>query len=77
MKTSEFNFDLPEELIAQEPLADRASSRLLVANKQTGTIAHRHFYDILEANVFRFAKVSNKEDDAVFKLIREASNDRY
>ena len=48
MKTSEFNFDLPEELIAQEPLADRASSRLLVANKQTGTIAHRHFYDIKE-----------------------------
>ena len=48
MKTSEFNFDLPEELIAQEPLADRASSRLLVANKQTGTIAHRHFYYIKE-----------------------------
>ena len=34
-----------------------------------------HFYDILEANVFRFAKVSNKEDDAVFKLIREAGNE--
>ena len=34
-----------------------------------------HFYDILEANSFRFAKVSNKEDDGVFKLIREASND--
>lgn len=48
MKTSEFNFDLPEELIAQEPLADRASSRLLVANKQTGSIEHRHFYDIKE-----------------------------
>jgi len=36
-----------------------------------------HFYDILEANAFRFAKVSNKEDDAVFKLIREASNEWY
>ena len=36
-----------------------------------------HFYDILEANSFRFAKVSNKEDDAVFKLIREASNEWY
>jgi len=34
-----------------------------------------HFYDILEANVFRFAKVSNKEDDAIYKLIREASNE--
>ena len=34
-----------------------------------------HFYDILESNAFRFAKVSNKEDDAVFKLIREASDE--
>lgn len=35
-----------------------------------------HFYDILDANAFRFAKVSNKEDDAVFKLIREAGDER-
>lgn len=35
MKTSDFYFDLPEELIAQEPLKDRSSSRLLVANKNT------------------------------------------
>lgn len=48
MKTSDFYFELPEELIAQEPLADRASSRLLVAQKQTGTIEHRHFYDVKE-----------------------------
>lgn len=34
-----------------------------------------HFYDILDANAFRFAKVSNKEDDAVFKLIREAGDE--
>ncbi len=46
MKTSEFYFDLPEELIAQEPLADRASSRLLVVDKNTGAWKHKHFRDI-------------------------------
>lgn len=48
MKTSEFYFDLPEELIAQEPLKDRSSSRLLVADKNTESISHRHFRDIKE-----------------------------
>ncbi|NCC16408.1 MAG: tRNA preQ1(34) S-adenosylmethionine ribosyltransferase-isomerase QueA [Clostridia bacterium] len=48
MKTSDFYFDLPEELIAQEPLADRASSRLLVVDKETGSWQHRHFRDIME-----------------------------
>lgn len=47
MKTSDFYFDLPKELIAQDPLADRASSRLLVLNKQTGEIVHQKFTDIL------------------------------
>ncbi len=36
MKTSDFTFDLPEELIAQDPLTDRSSSRLLVLDKETG-----------------------------------------
>lgn len=48
MKTSDFYFDLPEELIAQEPLADRASSRLLVVDKETENVEHRHFRDIQE-----------------------------
>ncbi|HIY04865.1 MAG TPA: tRNA preQ1(34) S-adenosylmethionine ribosyltransferase-isomerase QueA [Candidatus Anaerotignum merdipullorum] len=48
MKTSDFYFDLPEELIAQEPLADRASSRLLVVDKETENVEHRHFRDIRE-----------------------------
>ena len=48
MKTSEFYFDLPGELIAQEPLKDRSSSRLLVADKNTESISHRHFRDIKE-----------------------------
>lgn len=46
MKTSDFNFDLPEELIAQDPLEDRSSSRLLVLNKETGVITHKIFKDI-------------------------------
>ena len=48
MKTSDFNFNLPEELIAQEPLADRAASRLLVVNKNNEEWSHKHFCDIKE-----------------------------
>ena len=46
MKTSDFYYDLPKELIAQDPLKDRASSRLMCLNRETGEIAHRHFYEI-------------------------------
>ena len=46
MKTSDFDFDLPEELIAQTPLERRDSSRLLTLDKCTGEIAHRHFYEL-------------------------------
>lgn len=48
MKTSDFNYDLPQGLIAQVPLEDRASSRLMVLDKHTGDIQHKHFRDILE-----------------------------
>lgn len=48
MKTSDFDFDLPQELIAQTPLVDRASSRLLVLDKKTGDVYHKHFRDILD-----------------------------
>ena len=48
MKTSDFNFDLPEELIAQHPLEKRDYSRLMVLDKETGEVKHRHFYDIIE-----------------------------
>lgn len=48
MKTSDFAYDLPEELIAQDPLSDRASSRLIILDKQTGKITHRIFRDITE-----------------------------
>ena len=48
MKTHDFWYDLPEELIAQTPLQQRDTSRLLVLNKETGETGHRHFYDIVE-----------------------------
>lgn len=46
MKKSDFNFDLPEELIAQTPLEKRDTSRLLHLDKTTGELEHGHFYDI-------------------------------
>ena len=47
-KTKDFWYDLPEELIAQTPLEKRDSSRLLVLDRDTGEIQHKHFYDILD-----------------------------
>ena len=46
MKTSDFYYDLPQELIAQTPLKDRSSSRLLTVDKNTGALSHGHFCDI-------------------------------
>ena len=48
MKTHDFYFDLPQELIAQTPLERRDGSRLLVLDKKTGAVEHRHFYDLPE-----------------------------
>jgi S-adenosylmethionine:tRNA ribosyltransferase-isomerase len=48
MKTSDFDYNLPVELIAQEPEKKRDHSRLLVLNKKTGETSHRNFYDILD-----------------------------
>ena len=48
MDVKDFYFDLPQELIAQDPLEDRSASRLLVLNKHTGRVTHRHFRDIKE-----------------------------
>ena len=48
LKTHDFYYDLPEELIAQTPLERRDGSRLMVLSKNTGEIEHRHFYDLPE-----------------------------
>nr|WP_285801063.1 MULTISPECIES: tRNA preQ1(34) S-adenosylmethionine ribosyltransferase-isomerase QueA [Exiguobacterium] len=48
LNVNDYDFELPEELIAQVPLLDRTSSRLLVLDRETGAIEHRHFRDVLE-----------------------------
>ena len=48
MKRQDFSFDLPEELIAQDPLEDRSGSRLLVLDKDTGEVSHHIFREIIE-----------------------------
>ncbi|MCI9081544.1 MAG: tRNA preQ1(34) S-adenosylmethionine ribosyltransferase-isomerase QueA [Lachnospiraceae bacterium] len=48
MNVKDFYYDLPKELIAQDPLADRSSSRLLVLHQESGELEHRHFADILD-----------------------------
>jgi len=48
LKTADFYYDLPERLIAQHPCERRDGSRLMVLDRQAGSIAHRHFYDILD-----------------------------
>lgn len=48
MNRSDFYYDLPKELIAQHPVEPRDSSRLMVVDKQTGEINHKHFYDVVD-----------------------------
>lgn len=48
MKLSDFNYELPGELIAQDPLEKRDNSRLMVLHRTTGEIEHKHFYDIID-----------------------------
>ncbi len=48
MNTNDFYYNLPQELIAQTPLKDRSSSRLLILDKQSGNVTHKHFTDITE-----------------------------
>ena len=48
MKTHDFYYDLPEELIAQTPLEKRDTSRLLCLNRETGQWEHKHFYDTID-----------------------------
>lgn len=48
MNKSDFYYDLPEELIAQEPVTPRDASRLMILDRQSGEVTHRHFYDIVD-----------------------------
>lgn len=82
MKTEDFNYELPEELIAQTPLEHRDSSRLMVLDKKTGNIEHKHFYEIIDyleegdALVLNDTKVlparligTKEETDAVIEVL--------
>jgi S-adenosylmethionine:tRNA ribosyltransferase-isomerase len=48
LKTSDFYYDLPERLIAQHPMEKRDSSRLMVIDRKSGEVSHKHFYDIID-----------------------------
>ena len=48
MRLEEFDYYLPEELIAQTPIKQRDASRLMVLDKKTGELVHKHFYDIID-----------------------------
>lgn len=48
MRLSDFNYELPEELIAQDPLEKRDNSRLMVLHRATGELEHKHFYDVID-----------------------------
>lgn len=48
MKTSDFFYELPQELIAQTPVVPRDSSKLMILNKNSGTLEHKHFYDLID-----------------------------
>lgn len=48
MKTSDFFYELPQELIAQTPAEPRDSSRLMILNKDNGNLEHKNFYDLID-----------------------------
>ena len=82
MKTEDFDYELPEELIAQTPLKDRTSSRLLVLDRKTGEIEHTDFHEIInylnkgdvlvinDTKVIPARLIGNKEEtNAVIELL--------
>jgi len=92
MKTADFNYELPEELIAQTPLTDRTSSRLLVCSRDTFDLVHDHFFhlpdylkkgDVLVLNDTRVLPArllgSKKDTHAVIEvlLLKQIENDRW
>lgn len=92
MKTSDFYYDLPKELIAQSPLENRSSSKFLLVNKKDGSLEHRHFYDIVDllnkgdVLVFNDTRVipariyghrKDKEEKIEFLLLNEVEKDKW
>lgn len=78
MKTSDFDYNLPEELIAQTPMEPRDHSRLMVVHRATHTREHKHFYDILDYLREGDALVINETRVIPARLIGErAGGGRY
>ena len=92
MKTSDFNYDLPQELIAQVPLKDRQKSRLMILNKNTGKVEHKIFENIIDylnkgdtlvLNDTRvmpariFGHREGKEEAIEFLLLRQIEGDKW
>ncbi len=92
MKTDDFDYELPEELIAQTPLKNRSDSRLLVMDKKSGALIHDHFYNIInylkptdclvinDTKVIPARLIGEKEDThAVIELLllKELSNNEW
>lgn len=92
MKTSDFNYKLPQELIAQTPLLERSKSRMMTVNKITGEIEHKHFEEILDyinkgdTIVLNDTKViparifgyrENKEEIIEFLLTKQLEEDKW
>lgn len=84
MKTSDFDYELPEELIASEPLTNRAASRLMVVDRKAGTISHRKFTDLPEVlgrdcllvlNDTRVIPARVFSDDRTIELVRTDAPD--
>jgi S-adenosylmethionine:tRNA ribosyltransferase-isomerase len=88
MKTADFDYHLPPELIAQEPLADRAASRMMVVNRATGEIRHDHFRnlgqhlragDLLVLNDTKVipARIWSREPEVELLLVEKLGVDRW
>ena len=92
MKTSDFYYDLPEELIAQHPIKNRSNSRLMVLDKENGKIEHKYFKDIVsylnkgDCIVLNDTKViparlfghrEGKEESIEFLLLRRIEGDKW
>lgn len=92
MKTTDFDYYLPKELIAQVPLRDRDSSRLLVLNKRTGELSHKVFTDVIDyldpgdclvlndtkvISARIFGRLENSESTVEFLLLKDLGNDTW
>ena len=74
MKTEDFDYDLPEELIAQTPLKNRDESKLLILDKNTGEITHSHFKNIIDTayythyNIFKNVILQKLKDGGLHEF---------